>query len=136
MAPRRHWAVISLGGVSPRRSMQPTRDWPLPQEGKARAKTSCLPSSTDDFVPAWPCSRRGLPGRAHYCTRRWSLTPPFHHHGPRPKARGRCLFLWPLSGRFMPHGSFPTPGAIRRRALWSADFPRSRQRRTATAQPA
>jgi hypothetical protein len=31
---------------------------------------------------------------------------------------------------------FPAPGAIRRRALWSADFPRSRQRRTATAQPA
>jgi len=48
------------------------------QEEEARAKTSCLPSSTDDFVPAWPCSRRGLPGHAHYCARRWSLTPPFH----------------------------------------------------------
>ena len=31
---------------------------------------------------------------------------------------------------------FPAPVAIRRRALWSADFPRSRQRRTATARPA
>jgi len=30
---------------------------------------------------------------------------------------------------------FPAPVAIRRRALWSADFPRSRQRRTATARP-
>ena len=49
---------------------------------------------------------------------------------------GGCLFLWPLSGRLTPHGGFPAPGAIRRRALWSADFPRSRQRRTATAQPA
>jgi len=47
-----------------------------------------------------------------------------------------CLFLWPFSGRFTPLGGFPAPGAIRRRALWSADFPRSRQRRTATAQPA
>jgi len=40
-----------------------------------------------------------------------------------------------LSGRLAPHGGFPAPGAIRRRALWSADFPRSRQRRTAIAQP-
>ena len=31
---------------------------------------------------------------------------------------------------------FLAPVAIRRRALWSADFPRSRQRRTATARPA
>src|SRR5215213_3010158 len=46
-----------------------------------------------------------------------------------------CLFLWPSSGRLAPHGGFPAPGAIRRRALWSADFPRSRQRRTAIAQP-
>jgi len=24
---KRHWAIISLGGASPRRSMRPTRDW-------------------------------------------------------------------------------------------------------------
>jgi hypothetical protein len=45
-------------------------------------ETSSLPSSTDDFAPAWPCSWRGLPGHPHYCGRRWSLTPPFHHHHP------------------------------------------------------
>jgi len=45
-------AVISLGGASPRRSMQPTRGWLLPQEEGARAETSSLPSSTDDFAPA------------------------------------------------------------------------------------
>ena len=49
-----------------------------------RMKTSSLPSSADDFVPAWPCSRRGLPGHPHYCRCRWSFTPPFHHHRPHP----------------------------------------------------
>ena len=53
-----------------------------------------------------------------------------------PEGWKGCLFLWPFSGRFTPLGGFPAPGAIRRRALWSADFPRSRHRRTATAQPA
>ena len=104
---------------------QPPRDW-------IRMKTSRLPPSADGFVPAWPCSRRGLPDALHYCKRRWSLTPPFHHYPAQ--ARG-CLFLWPLSGRFAPYGGFPAPGTIRRRALWSADFPRWRQRATAIAQP-
>jgi len=55
---------------------------------------------------------------------------------PSPLAEwAGCLFLWPLSGRLAPLGGFPAPGAIRRRALWSADFPRSRQRKTAIAQP-
>jgi hypothetical protein len=47
---------------------------------KARMKTSRLPPSADDFVPAWSCSRRGLPGHPHYCRCRWSFTPPFHPH--------------------------------------------------------
>jgi len=67
-------------------------------------KTSRLPPSADGFVPAWPCSRRGLPDDLHYCKRRWSLTPPFHPHPAQ--ARGG-LFLWPLSGRFAPYGGFP-----------------------------
>ena len=104
---------------------QPPRDW-------IHMKTSRLPPSADGFVPAWPCSRRGLPDDLHYCKRRWSLTPPFHHHPAQ--ARG-CLFLWPFSGRFAPYGGFPAPGTIRRRALWSADFPRWRQRATAIARP-
>jgi hypothetical protein len=99
---------------------------------RVHMKTSRLPPSADGFVPAWSCSRRGLPGHPYYYRCRWSFTPPFHHHPAQ--ARG-CLFLWPLSGRLTPHGGVPAPGAIRRRALWSADFPRSRQRRTAIAQP-
>jgi len=67
----------------------------LPMEG-AHMETSSLPPSADDFVPAWPCSWRGLPGHAHYCTRRWSFTPPFHHHLPSQKGEGGCLFLWPF----------------------------------------
>lgn len=108
------------------------RGWLLPRLEGARAETSSLPSSTDDFAPAWPCSRRGLPGRLHYCKRRWSLTPPFHHH--RPPVRAGQLFVSVALFRQV-HASrrFPVPGAIRRRALWSADFPRSRQRRTAIA---
>jgi len=103
---------------------------------RAHMKTSSLPPSADDFVPAWPCSRRGLPGHPHYCRCRWSFTPPFHHHPSRP-LRGEGLFVSValLSGRLAPHGGFPAPGAIRRRALWSADFPRSRKHRTAIAQP-
>jgi hypothetical protein len=87
-------------------------------------ETSSLPPSADDFVPAWPCSRRGLPGRMHCCVRRWSFTPPFH---PDPALADKAVcFLWPFSGRLAPNGGVPAPGAIRRRALWSADFPRSR----------
>jgi len=67
----------------------------LPVEG-AHMETSSLPPSADDFVPAWPCSRRGLPGHAHYCARRWSFTPPFHHHLPSQMGEGGCLFLWPF----------------------------------------
>ena len=107
---------------------------PSPCE-KVRMKTSSLPPSADGFVPTWSCSRRGLPGHPHYCRCRWSFTPPFHHHPLTLRGEDGCLFLWPSSGRLAPHGGFPTPGAIRRRALWSADCPRPRQRRTAIAQP-
>ena len=76
---------------------------------------------------AWPSILRWMPV-VSYTT----FSPsPLH-----PKGWKGCLFLWPFSGRFTPLGGFPAPGAIRRRALWSADFPRSRQRRTAIAQPA
>ena len=88
----------------------------LPVEG-AHMETSSLPPSADDFVPAWPCSRRGLPGHAHYCARRWSFTPPFHHHLLFHKKEGGCLLSVALSGRFTLLSGFPAPGAIRRRAL-------------------
>ena len=107
-------ATISLGSASPRCSVQPTRGWLLPRLEGARAETSSLPSSTDDFAPAWPCSRRGLPGRLHYCKRRWSLTPPFHHHRP-PVRAGRLFVSVALfrqvhaSRRFLRPGCYPTP---------------------------
>ena len=91
----RHTARCSLPGTGT-----------IPVDG-AHMEASSLPPSADDFVPAWPCSRRGLPGHAHYCARRWSFTPPFHHHHPalhhplNPKDLGEgrgggCLFLWPF----------------------------------------
>src|SRR5512143_1170504 len=106
-------AVISLDGTSPCRSMRPTRGWRPPRLEGAHAETSSLPSSTDDFAPAWPCSRRGLPGRLHYGGRRWSLTPPFHHHLP---AEAVC-FCGPFrqvnaSRRFPRPGCYPTPCSL------------------------
>ena len=76
-------------------------------------KTSSLPSSADDFVPAWPCSRRGLPGHLHYCRCRWSFTPPFHHHpGGIPPALfvSVALVRQVSSSRRVPRpGCYPTP---------------------------
>jgi len=102
-------AVISLGGASPRRSMQPTRGWLIPQEGRAHAETSSLPSSTDDFAPAWPCSRRGLPGHLHYGKCRWSLTPPFHHH-PSPRRMEGLFVSVALFRQVHALRQFPRPG--------------------------
>ncbi len=66
----------------------------LPPRERIRMKTSRLPPSADGFVPAWPCSRRGLPVHSHYCKCRWSLTPPFHPHPcPSPKGRGERQFV-------------------------------------------
>ncbi len=108
-------AVISLGSASPRCSVQPTRGWLNPPEGRARAETSSLPSSTDDFAPAWPCSRRGLPGHLHYGRRRWSLTPPFHHH-PSPKRMEGLFVSVALFRQVRAFRQFSAPVTIRRRA--------------------
>ncbi len=87
--------------------MQPTRSWPSPRLGRARVETSRFPSSTDEFAPAWPCSRRGLPGRVHYCTRRWSLTPPFHHHYPARKGGVAVCFCGPVPAGSRLSAAFP-----------------------------
>ncbi len=83
---------------------------------KAHMKTSSLPPSADGFVPAWPCSRRGLPGHPHYCRCRWSFTPPFHHHPLIPCGlRVAVCFCGPFirqvnSSRRVPRpGCYPTP---------------------------
>jgi hypothetical protein len=80
----------------------------------AHMETSSLPPSADGFVPAWPCSQRGLPGHAHYCARRWSFTPPFHSYRPYPRRGKRATcFCGPFrqvhaSRRFPRPGCYPT----------------------------
>jgi hypothetical protein len=86
--------------------MQPTRGF------MGTSRSPPLEAST----PAWLCSRWGLPGRVHCCTRRWSLTPPFHPHS----ISRAVLFCGPFHG-------LPRPGVTRHRALWSADFPQIAQ---------
>ena len=105
----RHTARCSLPGTGT-----------IPVDG-AHMEASSLPPSADDFVPAWPCSRRGLPGHAHYCARRWSFTPPFHPYNPYlpSPCRGRLgggavCFCGPFrqvhaSRRFPRPGCYPTP---------------------------
>ena len=71
------------------------------------------------FVPAWPCSRWGLPGRACCQARRWSLTPPFHpyRHDLPEEVDSGGLFLWPdpAGNRSMtgPHpGCYPASRSV------------------------
>ena len=115
-------AIISLGTRVATRLQQPTRG----SDGPSR---TALPRR--GITSVWPCSRRGLPDRPPFGGRRWSLTPPFH---PRPSVSqfhpccqgrksggaGTALLCGPD-----PAGC-PALGITRRRALWSADFPRSR----------
>jgi len=103
----RHTARCSLPGTDT-----------LPLES-VHMEASNLPPSADGFVPAWPCSRRGLPGHAHYCARRWSFTPPFHpcpNPCPFPKEEEEIeavCFCGPFrqvhaSRRFPRPGCYPT----------------------------
>ena len=71
-------------------------------------------------VPAWPCSRWGLPSHRGSPRCWWSLTPPFH---PClcPKAIGGLLSVALAVG-------FPRLGVTQHRALWSPDFPRCKHR--------
>ena len=65
----------------------------------------------------------------------FTLTPPPSPPPNRGRLGGVRFVSVALSGRFTSLDGFPAPGAIRRRALWSADFPRPRQRRAAIARP-
>ena len=100
---------------------------------EVRMKTSRLPLSADNFVPAWPCSRRGLPGHPHYCTCRWSFTPPFHHHpGGIPPGLfvSVALVRQVSSSRRVPRpGCYPTPCSMEC-GLSSAPTTQSRDRPT------
>jgi len=69
------------------------------------------PARQASFVPAWPCSWWGLPGRAHYWARRWSLKPPFHPYRqlrPKPQPLRRFVSV-ARSGRLPRPGSYPAP---------------------------
>jgi hypothetical protein len=81
--------------------VQPTRGYRLPEKIGRRAASR---PSKMDFAPAWPCSRRGLPGRPHCCGRRWSLTPPFH-----PYRRWRSQ---PASSKVTRHLISPLPAVV------------------------
>ena len=70
-------ATISLGRTSPHGSCS------LPGTsavGLRQPPGDEQPPAPKGVIPAWPCSRWGLPGRAYCYARRWSLTPPFHPH--------------------------------------------------------
>jgi len=93
---------LCLGGHL---SVQPTRDWWRGEQ---------------PLVPAWPYSRRGLPGRPHCCGRRWSLTPPFHCDDLRPfpppirgrAGRGSRPVSVALSGRLLRPGVSPASCSV------------------------
>jgi len=91
---------------------------PLVTEGLMRPTRNSRGTSRSPpqggIVPAWFCSRWGLPGRRHCCRRRWSLTPPFHPY----RTNSAVVFCGPIRG-------LPRPGVTRHRALWSADFPQT-----------
>ena len=101
----------SRSGVNGRSSLwaaaSPRGSCSLPGARRGRA-APWIPEGT--VAPAWPCSRRGLPGRGHCWPRRWSLTPPFH---PDPGSRRGGLFLWPCP-RVAPPGDYPAPCSVER----------------------
>ena len=78
---------------------------------RARMKASRLPPSADGFVPAWSCSRRGLPAHLYYYRCRWSFTPPFHHHPAFARLFVSVALIRQVSSsRRVPRpGCYPTP---------------------------
>ena len=131
--------TISLGRAFPpgSSSLPGTR-----RRAASRGKDLSILSPT---IPAWPCSRWGLPGRPHYCERRWSLTRgqscplgnawrPHHLFTLACNGAGSSLyhpsavcFCGPIQ-QVPWQNQVPAPGITRHRALWSADFPRPRMR--------
>ena len=98
-------AVIYLG----RRLPAASSGLPGAQTGRAapwgvRVQLNC---TLTPLAPAWPCSRWGLPGRPGHPRRRWSLTPPFHHHRSDRVAPAVC-FCGPFR-RVTPPGCYPAP---------------------------
>lgn len=75
------------------------------------------------IVPAWFCSRWGLPGRLCHHRRRCALTAPFHPHPA-------CLRMGALYLSVALAVGSPRLAVSQHRALWSADFPHLAQGET------
>ncbi len=104
----------------------------------ARAAYPELERGGRPLVPAWPCSRWGLPGRGDCSPRRWSLTQKFASElavSPLPTARTpRRLFSVARSGGLPRPGNYPAPcpvecglSSTRRSVPRSPDRPGIRQ---------
>jgi hypothetical protein len=94
----------------------------LPRTQMRRA-ASCPCLALLPAVVAWPPALLRTPVVSYI-----TFSPSPSPRGPSPLGGGGrregSLFLWPCSGRFPHFWGFPVPGFPRRRALWSADFPR------------
>ena len=103
--PACRWAIISLGRRVTAWLVQPTRG----SEGTGRPLDPEGPSPLLGLAPGGGCLAAAIAGRAggllHH---RFTLT---------PACAGAVCFCGPVRGS-------PRPGITRRRALWSADFPR------------
>ena len=106
--------TISLGSLLPGCSCSlPGSAHP---EGCRRRAASPLTNSDRSCLALLPV---GVTWPAHYCARRWSLTPPFHpylHPDPLPeREKGfRRYVSVALSGRFLRPGCYPTPCPVER----------------------
>ena len=89
-------AIISLGGASPRRSLQHTRD---SNETSRLLSLLCL-APDGGYLAA--CITANAGGLLHH---HFTITAP-------PEGGGGCLFLWPCSGRLPRPGCYPTSRSV------------------------
>ena len=98
------WAIISLGAVSPQRSLQPTRDWHLPG-GRCTYGDEQPPAVHERLRPylallpagvTWPRTLLRVPV-VSYTT-----------FSPLPPQGGSGLFLWPYPASLPRPGCYPT----------------------------
>ena len=90
-----------------------------------------------ELLPAWPCSRWGLPSQIGYPTCWCALTAPFHPYLGRPKTSPRPVRKQHSGGLLSAAlaRSFRTVGVTHHRILWSPDFPRQSRNSDAIAWP-
>ena len=106
----RAWATIYLRHAS-RHAWCSLPGTALPRGEQETSRLLRERLSRARIVPAWPCSRRGLPGRQHYCRRRWSLTPPFHPCWGETGSPRRYVSV-ARSGELPRPGGYPAPCSV------------------------